>query len=76
MRLHENDNGEVGLYKLPDTGKPAFPTLVRVLRGRGLNILKGRWIIFPTVCSLRQFGSFVSDMLLANFTAWRLPSVS
>ncbi|KAF8343585.1 hypothetical protein F5887DRAFT_1283437 [Amanita rubescens] len=48
MRLHENGNGEVGLYKLPDTGQPAFPTFVRVLGGRSLEILKGRWVRFPT----------------------------
>lgn len=57
MRLYENDNGEVGLYELPDTKEPTFPTFVRALRDRSLAILIGEWIRFPIVSSLRQFGN-------------------
>jgi len=71
MRLYENRDGEAGLFELPDSGQPAFPTLVGALRGRALELLEGRWIRFPTVSRLWHFWqSFVSDTLvLANFTA-------
>lgn len=70
MRLYQNDNGEVELYQLPNTAQPAFPTFLCALQDNDLVIFVGRWIRFPTVSCLRQFGDPLSHTLVpANFTA-------